>query len=59
MFGMEYLLNATLPEKNLEVDVVFLKRSKKEMVNIDTMLKSLEGYHAITTELLGINHNLY
>ncbi len=31
----------------------------KEMVNIDTMLKSLEGYHAITTELLSINHNLY
>ena len=31
----------------------------KEMVNIDMMLKSLEGYHAITTELLSINHNLY
>jgi len=31
----------------------------KEMVNIDMMLKSLEGYHAITTELLSIDHNLY
>jgi len=30
----------------------------KEMVNIDMMLNSLEGYHAITTELLGINHKL-
>jgi acetylornithine deacetylase/succinyl-diaminopimelate desuccinylase-like protein len=27
----------------------------KEMVNVDMMLKSLEGYYAITSELLNIN----
>jgi putative selenium metabolism hydrolase len=31
----------------------------KEMVNIEMMLKSLEGYYAITTELLSIDNKFY